>query len=299
MRACVGAKGRELVSGVRGVKGVVEVRALPSSFNSRGSGEHREQAERLAALAVEKLGNLSLSFINLKSLKSRACALSTWELFLEGIFFGTIAFFWSRKRAELRKFASYAFHVFEIQCNERWCDSQGDEVNASRENSLTGSGAKQTQTMHPVVNVASRASITTIACDRTNYFVSTGCIIPSGIRVYTNNVSESVLVSFFSGQEWMTLSGDRFRWFNYSNKSLCTRVPKVVGKYGKGNGKGRIFKNFRNSFFLSFFFHLLSPFDGLLFLKRRNFRHRFRFIRGAVSRTGAKRNVEEDGEKVK
>lgn len=88
---------------------------------------------------------------------------------------------------------------------------QGDEVNASRENSLTGSGAKQTQTMHPVVNVASRASITTIACDRTNYFVSTGCIIPSGIRVYTNNVSESVLVSFFSGQEWMTLSGDRFR----------------------------------------------------------------------------------------
>lgn len=52
-------------------------------------------------------------------------------------------------------------------------------------------------------------------------------------------------------------------------------------------------------FFSLFFFHLLSPFDGLLFLKRRNFRHRFRFIRGAVSRTGAKRNVEEDGEKVK
>lgn len=42
MRACVGAKGRELVSGVRGVKGVVEVRALPSSFNSRGSRESIE-----------------------------------------------------------------------------------------------------------------------------------------------------------------------------------------------------------------------------------------------------------------
>lgn len=235
-----------------------------------------------------------------KSKESKESRLRSFHLrVVSGRDFFWNAFFWSRKRAELRKFASYAFHVFEIQCNERWCDSQGDEVNASRENSLTGSGAKQTQTMHPVVNVASRASITTIACDRTNYFVSTGCIIPSGIRVYTNNVSESVLVSFFSGQEWMTLSGDRFRWFNYSNKSLCTCVPKVVGKYGKGNGKGRIFKNFRNSFFLSFFFHLLSPFDDLLFLKRRNFRHRFRFIRGAVSRTGAKRNVEEDGEKVK
>lgn len=37
-------------------------------------------------------------------------------------------------------------------------------------------------------------------------------------------------------------------------------MPKVVGKYGKGNGKGRIFKNFRNSFFLSFFliYSLLS-----------------------------------------
>lgn len=91
----MGAKGRELVSGVRGVKGVVEVRALPSSFNSRGSGEHREQAERLAALAVEKLGNLSLSFINLKSLKSRACALST--AILRDVsgrdFFGVIVFF--------------------------------------------------------------------------------------------------------------------------------------------------------------------------------------------------------------
>lgn len=48
----MGAKGGELVSGVGGVKGVVEVRALPSSFNSRGSGE--QQAERLAALPCSK-----------------------------------------------------------------------------------------------------------------------------------------------------------------------------------------------------------------------------------------------------
>lgn len=106
MRACVGAKGRELVSGVRGVKGVVEVRALPSSFNSRGSREHREQAERLAASASRKLGNLSSSFLNLKSVKvSCACALLHGDL--ERSFWKRFFFFlgqsFSRRRKKERK----------------------------------------------------------------------------------------------------------------------------------------------------------------------------------------------------
>lgn len=120
MRACVGAKGRELVSGVRGVKGVVEVRALPSSFNSRGSREHREQAERLAASASRKLGNLSSSFLNLKSVKvSCACALLHGDL--ERSFWKRFFFFWDNRfleeeRKKERK--RYDFHArWEIFVN--------------------------------------------------------------------------------------------------------------------------------------------------------------------------------------
>lgn len=73
----------------------MSLRCVLCQVRSTREGEHREQAERLAALAVEKLGNLSLSFINLKSLKSRACALST--AILRDVsgrdFFGVIVFF--------------------------------------------------------------------------------------------------------------------------------------------------------------------------------------------------------------
>lgn len=160
-----------------------------------------------------------------------------------------------------------------MKCNERWYDSQGDEINASRENSLTGSGAKQTQTMHPVVNVASRASITTIACDRTNYFVSTGCIIPSGIRVYTNNVSESRFSYLFSPAR----NGWRYRGIASGDLIIATNPYARVCQRSLVNMAKEIWKVSRISaisFFFFFFFLLIySPFDGLLFLKRRNFRH--------------------------
>lgn len=72
----MGAKGGELVSGVGGVKGVVEMRALPSSFNSRGSGEHRESSrlrDSPPCLARKAWKFIFERFINLKkSLKSRS-----------------------------------------------------------------------------------------------------------------------------------------------------------------------------------------------------------------------------------
>lgn len=74
----------------------MSLRCVLCQVRSTREGEHREQAERLAALAVEKLGNLSLSFINLKSLKSRACALSNLAILRDVSgrdFFGVIVFF--------------------------------------------------------------------------------------------------------------------------------------------------------------------------------------------------------------
>lgn len=95
----MGAKGGELVSGVGGVKGVVEVRALPSSFNSRGSGE--QQAERLAALPCSKSLEIYLREIykSKKESKESLFPRVSRESFLRGRdffsgkFFGTMVFF--------------------------------------------------------------------------------------------------------------------------------------------------------------------------------------------------------------